>query len=95
MPAPVCVNCNVSYRVEKSGGYVIEMFSNPPKPYKIWSADGWMCPGCGHKIMNGFGRGPIAEHYQEDFQAILERVVDLDWCVESFEHAEDAHQEQP
>lgn len=37
------------------------------KPYKLWSGDLWECQGCGHQIISGVGKEPIAEHYQPDF----------------------------
>lgn len=36
-------------------------------PYKLWSGDLWRCPGCGHQIVSGTGRAPVAEHYEKDF----------------------------
>ena len=43
-------------------------------PYKLWVGDLYECEGCGAKIVSGFGRAPIAEHYQPDF---AEKVKDL------------------
>jgi hypothetical protein len=43
-------------------------------PYKLWSGDLWACEGCGHEIISGTGRLPIAEHYQTDFAATVERL---------------------
>lgn len=37
------------------------------EPYKLWTGDLWECQGCGARILSGFGREPIAEHYQPDF----------------------------
>lgn len=36
-------------------------------PYKLWCGDLWRCPGCGHQIISGVGREPVAEHYEKDF----------------------------
>lgn len=36
-------------------------------PYKLWMGDLWRCPGCGHQIVSGVGREPVAEHYEKDF----------------------------
>jgi hypothetical protein len=84
---PICVACQRFYRAKKNGFYFIEGMPragaprNPTpgtsepehwEPYKLWVGDLYECEGCGHQIVSGFGRGPIAEHYQQDF---LERVV--------------------
>jgi hypothetical protein len=80
MLKPVCVPCHRFYRCIKSGFYFIEGMplnnharpgnSEPDwwKPYKLWSGDKWRCEGCGHEIISGTGAGPIAEHYQTDFE---------------------------
>lgn len=83
---PVCVPCQRFFRVKKNGFYFIE---GMPKhngalpglqdvaawqPYKLWVGDLWECEGCHATILSGFGREPIAEHYQPDF---AERAVAL------------------
>jgi hypothetical protein len=90
MPSPTCVKCQTSYRIEKSGGYVVEMFSAPPRPYKIWSCDVWYCPGCENRIMKGFGNNPISEHFHEDFEKLLDMISKSEYCVKSYEDPEDA-----
>jgi hypothetical protein len=77
MPKLVCVDCQTELSILKSGGYVIETFGNPehPKPYKIWSADVWECPGCHKKIVAGFSNHPLGEHYEGDFPELLDRVL--------------------
>lgn len=42
-------------------------------PYKLWCGDLWECGGCGHKLISGVGRGPISEHYREDFAGLVSR----------------------
>jgi hypothetical protein len=42
--------------------------------YKLWSGDFWQCEGCGHTLISGTGRSPIAEHYMPDFKAQKERL---------------------
>lgn len=44
------------------------------KPYKIWAGDLWQCEGCGAKIVSGFGREPVSEHYREDFAHYTESL---------------------
>ena len=74
MPKLVCCNCQTELEIEKNGVSVVEMFSQPPQPYRIWSADLWKCPQCQNEIVAGFGMQPLAEHFQEKFNDILERV---------------------
>lgn len=35
--------------------------------YKVWQADLWECPDCGHELIAGYGRGPVLERHDEDF----------------------------
>ena len=74
MPKQVCVNCSTEFKIEKNGVYVVEMFNNPPQPYKIWSADLWKCPKCKQEIIAGFGMQALAEHFQEHFNGMLEKI---------------------
>jgi len=90
MPKMVCVKDEVEYQIAKTGGYVIEYFNYPPRPYKIWMSDAWKCPACGHVIMAGFGNGPISEHFQEDFDEVLDAVKDSEiakegWLINDYE----------
>lgn len=76
MPKPACVPCGRFFRPERNGAYVAE---NMPAgqaapgqpdgwlPYKVWSADIWRCEGCGARIVDGYGRHPVAEHFEPDF----------------------------
>lgn len=71
MPKLVCVECQIQYRLVKSGNKVIDMFLYPPQPYKVRNGDRWECPNCGHQIIAGFSELPLAEHYQDDFSGVL------------------------
>lgn len=89
----VCFHCLTEYKIIKTGGWVIEMFGDPPQPYKIWSADGWKCPGCDQIVMAGFPRGPIAEHHEDDFEIVLDRVKNSEtakehWVIYDYEKAQ-------
>lgn len=81
VPFYVCAKCENKYvprttglgtemRPETNGVYVIEMADFGP--YKVWLADLWVCPKCGHKTIAGFGLVAIAEHYQDGFAKTLE-----------------------
>ena len=73
--------------LEKNGYYFLEGMpktspaapgtAEPEKwgPYKLWSGDLWKCDSCGAQIVVGVGRGPIAEHYQENFAAMLDKFA--------------------
>lgn len=67
MKRPICVKCQTGFRNIKSGIKVIDIFSCPPKPYKIWLADLFECPICKTQIVSGFGQNPISQHYETDF----------------------------
>ncbi len=65
MQKPVCVKCNVEFRPEEIGIYVIEMCHKNQDIYKIWCADIWRCSICRAKIVFGFGNGPIMSHDED------------------------------
>lgn len=81
MPKPVCVKCQCFFRPAKTGYYLTEMMpadgvreaprgTKAPhlwEPYKLWAADLWKCPECGHEIVAGFSAHPIAERHHPDF----------------------------
>lgn len=83
---PVCVKCQRFYRVKKNGYRFVEGMPKEDgalpgtqeperwQPYKLWSSDLWECQGCGHQLLSGFGREPIAEHYQKEFAAQADGV---------------------
>ena len=85
---PVCVPCRRFFRAKKNGFYFIEAApkageeralpgtAEPERwePYKVWVGDLWECEGCGARILSGFGRNAIAEHYEPDFADQVDRV---------------------
>lgn len=85
MPAPICVNCQVPFIVDKIGGPVIEMFLNPPEPYKVWSTDILKCPGCGAKIAHGYGKGPLETHKDEGMERLLKAIKNDESTVKAYE----------
>lgn len=42
------------------------------QPYKLWRADLWKCPDCGHEIVSGFANSPMSEHYLPNFKEVCE-----------------------
>lgn len=86
-PYYVCAECDIRYepkrsasatemRPRKNGVYVIEMADFGP--YKVWLADLWECPKCGHQTIAGFGIEALAEHYEAKFQGVLEMAKTSD-----------------
>lgn len=81
---PVCVPCQRFMRMKESGFCFVEgmpangVRGNPQpglrepdgwQPYKLWLGDRYACPDCNAEVVTGFGRAPIAEHYQDGFAA--------------------------
>ncbi len=48
------------------------------QPYKIWSADLWECPDCGHQLISGWGQQPQAERHHDGFGEQVIREVTRD-----------------
>lgn len=83
---PICLKCARFYRPKQNGLYFREGMPDHPdaKPgiehdaqwsdYKLWSGDLWICPGCGHLLIEGVGREPISEYYQPDFADWVKRT---------------------
>jgi hypothetical protein len=69
----ICVHCQTEFRVKSNDVYLVEMFNDPPRPYKIWSADSWECPGCGSVVLSGFSQ-ECWEHFETDFAYHLEMI---------------------
>lgn len=84
---PICVPCQRFFRPKKNGYFFVEGMPiggthRPPpgkeaadlwKPYKLWVGDLWECLGCGANIVVGVGGGPLAEHFEFDFAAKVEK----------------------
>lgn len=49
-------------RCEKTGVDIEGM--SGALPLQIWSGDLFECPGCGIRVISGFGSKPVAEHFQ-------------------------------
>lgn len=78
---PICVHCHRFFKPKQNGFYFTEGMpeggakpgleeADHWKPYKIWVGDLYECDGCGTQIIAGFGRGPLAEHYEPDFKRL-------------------------
>jgi hypothetical protein len=73
----VCPTCQLSYRCHRGGVDVVEVIGREQKPYKLWQADLYKCPGCGHEIVTAFGEGPFATDWQENFAETVALVESL------------------
>ena len=71
----VCVKCEREFKPETNGVIVAEMFQKNTKIYKLWRADLYKCPVCGVEIVVGFGQYPIAEHFTDDCERIVNDAV--------------------
>ena len=88
MPKPACIPCQRFLRPKKTGFRLIEGMPNGTasrampgtshpeqwQPYKLWICDLYECEGCGAQIAVGYGRAPVAEHYQREFAETVERL---------------------
>jgi hypothetical protein len=83
---PICIPCQRFYKPKKTGFYFLEGYPSgngkaPPgtaepqawRPYKLWAGDIYECNGCGGRIIVGAGLKPLAEHYQDGFDEMVER----------------------
>jgi len=86
---PVCLKCACYFHIHKNGVWYIEQMPAGGKrpaignaepenwvPYKLWHADLWICPCCGHELIAGSGQMPMAEHYQDRFIKEVEALGD-------------------
>ena len=68
---------------------VVDMFSQPPKPYRITHADLFECPLCKTQIVSGFALKSLAEHYEDKFERWLQKAGE-GTCVYNYEYAAEA-----
>ena len=78
---PVCVKCGLEMNISEIGVNVIEMFQDPPQPYKAWSGDQFSCPNCEALIVDRFPDRSFLNHFDSDF---LDRISD--WFVHNPEN---------
>ena len=50
----------------------LETMDDAMQPYKLWCADRVQCPKCKHRVITGFGKNCIHEHYMEGFREVTE-----------------------
>lgn len=83
---PICVPCQRFFKPKKNGFYFLEGMPTEASgdargkdapgwlPYKLWVGDLWECEGCGAQIVYGVGRDRIAEHYQPEFNQMVDSL---------------------
>jgi hypothetical protein len=62
----VLCGCGRFMRVKQNSVTVEELLEDGA-PYKLWDADLYECVDCGVEIITGFGRAPLAEHWQPTY----------------------------
>ena len=66
--------CGRFMRVKQNSVTVEELLEDG-SPYKLWDADLLECVECGIEIIAGFGREPLAEHWQSTYADRRERLA--------------------
>ena len=85
MPKMICVPCEIELKPAVNGALIIEHAAFGP--YKLWYADVWKCPNCGHHTVAGFAHSPLMEHFEEGFAEFMEKaVVKAELVVNDYEH---------
>ena len=72
----VVCQCGRIMRVLKNSVTVEELMDDGAS-YRLWDADLFRCPDCGVEIITGFGKGPMAEHYEPTYEAQRARLAPL------------------
>jgi hypothetical protein len=68
--------CGRFLRVQQNS-VTVEELTEAGDPYRLWDADLWVCDDCGVELIAGFGRAPIAEHWQPGYAAARERLAPI------------------
>lgn len=61
----------------KKNGVTVEELTDAGEPYKLWDADLYECADCGVEVVTGFGRVPMAEHWQPTYDAQRARLAPI------------------
>ena len=72
----VLCGCGRFMRVKRNSVTVEELLETG-EPYKLWDADLYVCDDCGAEVITGFGRAPLAEHWQPDYFELRDRLVPM------------------
>ena len=72
----LCVSCGRFMRPKKNA-VTVEELTERGESYKLWDADLYSCPDCGTEIIIGFGKHPMAEHYQPNYNEQRARLAPI------------------
>lgn len=70
----VLCGCGRFMRVKKNS-VTVEERDEQQQPYKLWDADLYGCDECESEVITGFGRAPLAEHYQPTYATQRDRLA--------------------
>ena len=68
----VCCDCRTPF-VPHKNDIVVNECNADGESVRLWCADLWICPSCDHRMIKGWGQNPIAEHYEEGYDAVLSK----------------------
>jgi F0F1-type ATP synthase beta subunit len=75
MPPPSAVLCGCGcFMTVVRNGVTVEEVLEDGGPYKLWDGDLYSCSNCDSEVITGFGRLPLAEHYQPTYAEQRERL---------------------
>lgn len=80
----VCHSCGLPMKIEATGIALIETFQYPPEPYKVWRADQYCCPGCGH-VATYTDAQPELNHFDSDFAERMRSILNVGLYTVSYE----------
>src|SRR5512143_799679 len=93
--AVICIRCERAMKVASIGVVVADHKSDALGvvvlehagfgPYKLWSADEFMCPNCGLRAVANFADRPIAHHSGTEFARLLLTYLEHGIVVHDFE----------
>jgi F0F1-type ATP synthase beta subunit len=72
----VLCGCGRFMRVKQNSVTVEEQLEDG-SPYKLWDADLYECVECETEVITGFGRLPLAEHYQPTYAEQRDRLAPI------------------
>lgn len=90
MPRIICSKCNLQMSVVRVGVYVVDMFLDPPQPYRIYSGDLYKCTGCDTEMVSGLAANPIATHHEDKFEEVLKDINENGIVVRCYENVRDS-----
>lgn len=70
----LCVKCQAQFQPKQIGVTVIETSGNPPKAFRIWSADLLACPICGMEVASHFSHEPAMESHEAGFEKAMMEI---------------------